>query len=303
MRTIGHAMHAERGWGTIADRPDWGQFKSGHTHPDQSNSGRVTLILMAYESLHKRAGLGGLDVHSPKFEKFLIDFERGVTGLSHSTADMMKEMILKGPSAFDALMVYESVAIDFLPVAEGRWDDLQIVYPEYNLWNDNPYYILNTPWTTPAHQQAADAFFEVFDESAGSSPGAGPRFSAGQPDGRGHRPAEPLHALRAERAEGGDSRGVRASVSRRSGQPDANLVAQCRGPLIGGKGPQRNGKHRKLPGRHRRRDAALPDVPPLLGAESGPARPPHPLSRLRGSACGVSPAGGRGTVASHGRLR
>ncbi len=156
LRTIGSAMRAERGWGTIADRPDWGHFKFGHTHPDESNSGRVALILMAYESLHKRAGLGGSDVHSPKFEKFLVEFERGVTGLSHSTADMMKEMILKGPSAFDALMVYESVAIDFLPSAAGRWDDLQIVYPKYNLWNDNPYYILNTPWTTPAHQQAAE---------------------------------------------------------------------------------------------------------------------------------------------------
>jgi len=73
---------------------------------------------------------------------------------------MMQEMVAKGPSAYDALIVYESVAIDYLKKAEGRWDHLYVVYPKHNLWNDNPYCILKTPWTTPAHQKAADTFLK-----------------------------------------------------------------------------------------------------------------------------------------------
>ena len=71
---------------------------------------------------------------------------------------MMKEMVLKGPSSYDALMVYESVAIDFLKNAEGRWGQIRVVYPEYNAWNENPYYIINAPWSTPEQRKAAEAF-------------------------------------------------------------------------------------------------------------------------------------------------
>ena len=40
----------------IAGKPEWGLFKFGHTHPDQSNSGLLTLVLMAYEFAGKRRG-------------------------------------------------------------------------------------------------------------------------------------------------------------------------------------------------------------------------------------------------------
>ena len=69
-------------------------------------------------------------------------------------------MVVKGPSSYDVLMVYESVVIDNIQNAETRWGDLRVIYPKFTLWNDNPYYILNTPWTTPAHQKAADAFLK-----------------------------------------------------------------------------------------------------------------------------------------------
>ena len=57
-------------------------------------------------------------------------------------------------------MVYESVAIDFFESAEGRWGPLQVIYPKFNFWSDNPYYILNTPWTSAAHRKAADTFLK-----------------------------------------------------------------------------------------------------------------------------------------------
>jgi Ca-activated chloride channel family protein len=157
LRTFRYAMELETGWDRIAQKPQWGRFKFGHTHPNQSNSGLMTLVVMAYEFHKKTSGLTVSDIMSPKFQEFLTHFERGVSKLSNSTGNLMREMVLKGPASLDAIMVYESVAIDYMESAEGRWDRLQVIYPKCNLWNENPYYILNTPWTTPAHQKAAEA--------------------------------------------------------------------------------------------------------------------------------------------------
>src|SRR5262249_32478148 len=45
-QTLAAAMEAPGGWGTIAAHPEWGRFKFGHTHPNESNSGLVALLLM-----------------------------------------------------------------------------------------------------------------------------------------------------------------------------------------------------------------------------------------------------------------
>jgi ABC-type sulfate transport system substrate-binding protein len=84
--------------------------------------------------------------------------ESAVSGLSDSTGNMMRDMVLRGPSSYDALFVYENVAIDYLKNAEGRWGELRVVYPKRNVWNDNPYYIVDAPWSTPEQKQTAGAF-------------------------------------------------------------------------------------------------------------------------------------------------
>ena len=171
LKTIDFAMRAKAGWAHIAAKPQWGRFKFSHTHPNQSNSGLMTLLLMSYEYFHKTSELAVRDIMTEGFQDHLEGFERGVTGrsdstggltklLSHSTGDLMKEMVLEGPSRYDALLVYESVAIDYFQSAEGRWEPLQVIYPPYNLWSENPYYVLDAPWTTPAHQKAAEAFLK-----------------------------------------------------------------------------------------------------------------------------------------------
>jgi ABC-type Fe3+ transport system substrate-binding protein len=160
LRTFSYAMHAAQGWATIAAKPEWGRFKFGHTHPNQSNSGLMTLLVLAYEYADRSAGLTVTDIMTAEFQEHLTRFGTGVAGLSNSTGNMMKEMTLKGPTSYDALMVYESVAIDYLESAKGRWGPLQVVYPKHNLWNDNPYCILSTKWTTAEHQQAAETFLK-----------------------------------------------------------------------------------------------------------------------------------------------
>jgi len=48
--------------------------------------------------------------------------------------------------------------IDYLKNAEGRWGTLHVAYPYQNLWNDNPYYILDAPWVSKEQRQAAETF-------------------------------------------------------------------------------------------------------------------------------------------------
>jgi Ca-activated chloride channel family protein len=157
---VSKALLERGGWDSIAQKPEWGLFKFGHAHPNQSNSGLMTLVLAAYDFHKKTKGLDLKDILNVDFQNWLQTMERGASGLSNSTGNMMREMILKGPSSFDALLVYENVAIDYLKNAEGRWGPLHVAYPSKNMWNDNPYYILDVPWSSAAHREAAEAFLE-----------------------------------------------------------------------------------------------------------------------------------------------
>lgn len=158
--TIGKALHEPGGWGAIASKPEWGFFKFGHTNPNESNSGLLTLALMAHQFHDKTAPLELSDIVDPAFQQWLSRIEGSVSGLSNSTGNLMRDMVLKGPASFDSVFVYENVAIDYLKNAEGRWGSLQVVYPKINLWNDNPYYIINAEWTSSAERKAAETFLD-----------------------------------------------------------------------------------------------------------------------------------------------
>jgi ABC-type sulfate transport system substrate-binding protein len=115
---------------------------------------------MLSEFSEKPRGIGLSDVVNDKFAAWMASLESGVTGLSNSTGNMMRDMVLRGPSSYDALFVYESVAIDYLKSAQGRWGELRIAYPKVNLWNDNPYCILNAPWSSEEQKKAAGVFLD-----------------------------------------------------------------------------------------------------------------------------------------------
>jgi serine/threonine protein kinase len=155
--TIAQAMQLKEGWGGIGGRPEWGQFRFGHTNPTQSNSGLMTLLLMACE-LNGGKPLSAADLMQPAFQARLGVIERGLAGMSNSTGNLMKDMVTRGPSAFDAVFVYESLAIDYLKAARGRWDDLYVTYPARNVWSENPYYILDVPWSSNEQRKAAETF-------------------------------------------------------------------------------------------------------------------------------------------------
>lgn len=186
-RDIGGLLATPTGWAGLANRPDWGFLKFGHAHPNQSNSGLMALVLMAYD-YHQSRNLGMDQVMDAGFQRWLTAFEKGVAGLANSTGTQMREMVLKGPSAYDGLCVYESVAIDYLRNAQGRWGDLRVTYPSPNAWNDNPIHLIDAPWNSPEQRRAADALIE---------------FLLAEPAQRralehGFRPGDPAVAIRFE---------------------------------------------------------------------------------------------------------
>jgi ABC-type Fe3+ transport system substrate-binding protein len=158
--SVGQALKEKGGWDAIAQKPEWGFFKFGHTNPNQSNSGLMALVLMAYGFQNKTRDLTMKDILSVEYQTWMADFEKNVSGFSNSTGNMMRDMVLRGPSSYDALLVYENLAIDYLKNAEGRWGELRIAYPTNNMWNDNPYYIIDAPWSTTEQRKAAGVFLD-----------------------------------------------------------------------------------------------------------------------------------------------
>ena len=158
--TIDRALHEPGGWQAIGQHPDWGLFKFGHTNPGESNSGILALLLAGHSYYKKTDDLTVAEVTNVQFQAWLAGLESASSSDSNSTGNLMREMVLKGPSSYDALLVYESVAIDYLKNAEGRWGPIHVVYPQYNAWNESPYYILNASWSSEDQRKAAEAFLD-----------------------------------------------------------------------------------------------------------------------------------------------
>jgi hypothetical protein len=163
-RHIAEAVNDSAGWLNIADKPEWGPFKFGHTHPNQSNSGLLTLVLMAYEFSGKQRDLTLSDITRAEFQDWLQSLEHGLTrhggSLTNSTGPMVQQMVLRGPSQYDCVVLYENLAIEYLGAARERWGDLFVEYPDPNVWNDHPFYILRVPWSGDSERAAAARFLD-----------------------------------------------------------------------------------------------------------------------------------------------
>jgi serine/threonine-protein kinase len=164
-RILASAIREPGGWEAIAGRAEWGLFKFSHTDPARSNSGLQMLVLMGHELAAKPRGLTAIDLQASGFPGWLRGFERGVArygaGLNHSTGDLMEEMMIRGPAQYDCLLLYENLAIDYMETARARWGPeggLAVSYPEPNIWNEHPYYILDVPWSDVRQRTAAAEF-------------------------------------------------------------------------------------------------------------------------------------------------
>ena len=157
-KTIAQALAEKTGWAAIADKAQWGFFQFGHTMPTHSNSGLLTLVLMAYDYADVSRKLKSRHIMDDGFLTWIEEAQENISADESSTGKLMTQMLRFGPSELDAVMVYENLALSNLKTAEGRWGKIQVIYPTRSVWNDNPYYILDVPWSTQAHKDAAKLF-------------------------------------------------------------------------------------------------------------------------------------------------
>jgi len=140
--------------------PQWGDFKFGHTHPQFSNSGLASLIAEVYAASKKTSNLTREDVKNANVAAFVEDIERSVVHYGSSTGFFGKEMFANGPQYLSAAVLYENMVIE----ASNRQDlafPVVALYPkEGTFWSDHPVGIVDRPWVTPAHKDAAKAYIQ-----------------------------------------------------------------------------------------------------------------------------------------------
>lgn len=147
LESVAHALAEPRGW-EGAGHPEWGLFKFAIADRD------ATVALLAYSEQGK---INGLTVR----DALEVAGRPGLRALAHdATLASMHDVTSGGSDTFDGALVSESSALELLEAAQKRGGELRLVYPARNLWADNPYYILDAPWSTPDQRNAAQSFLD-----------------------------------------------------------------------------------------------------------------------------------------------
>ncbi len=152
---------AEEGWEAYG-YPEWGDFKFGHTHPDFSNSGVVSILAEAYAGAGKQRDLTSEDLADPELAEFMTQVESSIIHYGSSTGFFARRMFERGPSYLSAAVMYENLIVEQeRKRLAGEVSQLPVVaiYPkEGTFWTNNPYIVLNGPWVTAEQREAAQNF-------------------------------------------------------------------------------------------------------------------------------------------------
>jgi Ca-activated chloride channel family protein len=197
--------------------PEWGRFKLGHTQPDLSSSGLLSVLLEAYAGANKLAGLSVADVEAEPTRALVATVERAIVRYGRSTGSFAEAMVTRGPSYLSAAVVYENLVID--SYRSPNHQPLVAIYPrEGTVWADHPYALVEAEWVGVDERTAAEAFLTFLKG----------RTQQERATVYGFRPADPTMLLGApvDAAHGCDAKEPRTLLE----IPDAATLARL-GPL------------------------------------------------------------------------
>ncbi|HEY3617547.1 MAG TPA: VWA domain-containing protein [Candidatus Sulfotelmatobacter sp.] len=140
--------------------PQWGRFKFGHTHPQFSNSGLISLFAEVYAASGKTAGLTVADVNKPHTAEFLSGIEKSVVHYGSSTGFFGRQMFSSGPQFLSAAVLYENMVIESYSQNNLPFPVVAIYPKEGTFWSDHPVGIVERDWVTPEHREAAKAYIQ-----------------------------------------------------------------------------------------------------------------------------------------------
>src|SRR5260221_5457135 len=139
------ALTAKGGWGSIAGgETAWGQVKFGQTRPDSSNSGLLTLALLAAAVVGTNRPLSVADARSPAFEQVMRDFGDALTEFGSSSGTFTNCAVLLGTAGFDVVATYDHLALVDLAAGAPQGHPLELYYPNPTLLSDHPFAILRS---------------------------------------------------------------------------------------------------------------------------------------------------------------
>ncbi|NEV64345.1 ABC transporter substrate-binding protein [Thiorhodococcus minor] len=135
--------------GEVID-PNGRNFQFGFTRPQDSNSGAVALITMAYEFFAKDRGRYKIrmeDLKDPDFQAYLA-FIKYMSDQTKDSTGKLAEPLMQagyGGQPLSSVYVYENLAVKLAfirKVNDPNGTRPVIRYPKYNLVSDHPYYTL-----------------------------------------------------------------------------------------------------------------------------------------------------------------
>ncbi len=148
-----------RGWAGVGGDANWGYPKFTIADPNSATSGLISLVQASYFYHKKVRDLTNADVLDSGYQQFLKDIMNTVVDFGTGTsANLVNEIILFGPSRTDAALVEESSYIQSIQHAQNRWGKLDIFYPSIVLWLDYPFAIYVSEQSTALQKDAALAF-------------------------------------------------------------------------------------------------------------------------------------------------
>ncbi len=149
----------EKGWQAYGF-PQWGKFKFGHTHPEFSNSGLISLFAEAYAASGKTAGLKLTDLEKPQTKQFIAGVEQSVVHYGSSTGFFGRKMFTNGPEYLSAAVLYESMVVESYSQSNLPLPIVAIYPKEGTFWSDHPVGIVERDWVSPEHREAAKIYIQ-----------------------------------------------------------------------------------------------------------------------------------------------
>jgi len=149
------------GWASVG-HPEWGAFKFGHTHPDYSNVGLLTLTSLAYLATGQTEGLTADAVYSDEVVEAFRQVELNTYHYGIQSRDLLGLMVTRGPEYLHAATTTEAETLktNAEQGANMRFP-LVFVFPsEGTFWGEHPYCVLDAEWVSDEQQEAAAIFLD-----------------------------------------------------------------------------------------------------------------------------------------------
>lgn len=145
--------------------PQWGKFRFGHTHPDYSNSGLISLFAETYAAAGKARELSIDDVQAPSTGDYLEELESAIVHYGRSTGFFGRKMFANGPEYLSAAVLYENMVIESYTNDNLPFPVVAIYPKEGTFYSDHPVGIVDRDWVTDEHREAAEKYIAFLTET------------------------------------------------------------------------------------------------------------------------------------------